>query len=227
MCDEHVFEPYMEISELQQKPVAMDRQLAARRFYKRGKWAKRIRVSGATLLAAAGPIAVLVDPRVQPWLGALAGAWIFLSRTLLQRLEDTNRNLGARAQEMFDTYVLDIEWNESLSRPVAQEEIASASRRESADAEPWYPDTGEADRPRDVLICQRANAVWARRQHDRYAWFVGGTAVAWALFGIVVAIAKGAALAVYLITIALPYSPRCWMQSTPFAVISTRRKTAT
>lgn len=108
---------------------------------------------------------------------------------------------------MFDTYVLGIPWNDALTRPVAMEEIASASRKETPDAEPWYPDTGEATWPRDVLICQRANAVWARRQHDRYAWFVGGTAVVWALVGIGVAIVRNAELATYLITIALPSLP--------------------
>lgn len=197
----------MGIQEQQRSAEAINRQLAARRFYKHAKWAKRVRVAGATVLAVAGPVAVLLDPRVLPWFGAVAGAWIFISRILLQGIEDKYRNLGARAQEMFDTCVLGIQWDDTLARPIAEEEIASASREEAPEAEPWYPDTGEAPWPTDVLICQRANTVWARRQHSRYAWFVGGAAVAWVLFGIGVAIGKEAALVVYLTTIALPTLP--------------------
>lgn len=197
----------MGIQQRQQAPEALKQQLAARRFYKHAKWAKRIRVAGATVFAVAGPVAVLLEPQVLPLLGAAAGAWIFISRILLQRVEDKYRNLGARAQEMFDTNVLDIEWNDALARPVAEEEIASASRHEKPEVDPWYPATDGASWPADVLICQRANAVWARRQHGRYAWFVGGAALAWALVGIGVAIGKDASLVVYLTTIALPSLP--------------------
>lgn len=197
----------MSIQQRQLQAAALSRQLAARRFYKRAKTAKRVRVAGAFVFAVAGPVAVLVEPAVLAWLGAAAGAWILVSRTLLQRIEDQNRALGARAQEMFDSYVLGIPWNDALTRPVAEEEIASASRKEKPDSEPWYPDTGNATWPRDVLICQRANAVWARRQHDRYAWFVGAAALVWALVGIGVAIGKDANLVTYLVTIALPSLP--------------------
>jgi hypothetical protein len=61
--------------------------------------------------------------------------------------------------------------------------------------------------PDSVLICQRSNAVWAKRQHASYAQFLSVVAVLWGLVGIVVAIVHRASLADYLTTVALPSFP--------------------
>lgn len=192
----------------QQLPAAVQFLAAAKHFYKQAKWIQRVRVGVAMMLALAGPIAVFLEPDARPLLGAAGGGWIFISRILLQHLESNRRNLGARAQESFDTTVLDIPWNHLLARPVSPEEIAAAARSEGLEGvSSWYPDPGDAPWPIDVLICQRSNAVWGRRQHTSYAWFVGiGTAL-WAFLGIGVAVCVDASLSSYLITIALPSIP--------------------
>lgn len=71
----------------------------------------------------------------------------------------------------------------------------------------WYPADEAAPWPKSVLICQRANSVWARRQHGAYRLTIVIVATAWAVFGIVVALVHQASLAGYLTTLALPSLP--------------------
>ncbi len=196
------------IMERQQLPSATQFLAAAKHFYKQAKWIQRVRVGVAMVLALAGPIAVLLEPNARPLLGAAGGGWIFISRIVLQHLESNRRSLGARAQESFDTTVLEIPWNHLLAKPVSPEEVAAAARSESVkDMSSWYPDPGDAPWPTDVLVCQRSNAVWGRRQHTSYAWFVGTATTLWSLLGIGVAVGVDASLSSYLITIALPSIP--------------------
>ncbi|MGH9194290.1 MAG: S-4TM family putative pore-forming effector [Acidimicrobiia bacterium] len=61
--------------------------------------------------------------------------------------------------------------------------------------------------PTSVLICQRSNAVWARRQHGGYGWALAGLAACWGIVGILIGLLANATLATYLTTIALPSLP--------------------
>ena len=90
-----------------------------------------------------------------------------------------------------------------------EEEIRSASGN-LAGAEgirDWYPAAFPASWPESVLTCQRANAVWARRQHAIYRWVLIGAALAWFVIGMVIAGLHHASLAEYLTTILLPSLP--------------------
>ena len=197
------------IQDRQVDPKAVRLQVAARRFYRNAKVAKRFRVGVAGVLAIIGPVAVLIKPAILPVLGAAAALWVFLSRIGLQGFEDKQRELGARSQESFDVFVLEIPWNAALSRAISEEEIVAAARKEGAQTQhdPWYPDTGDTAWPKNVLLCHRANTVWARRQHAAYAWLVGGVAVLCALVGVGVALFVNASLVLYLTTICLPSLP--------------------
>jgi hypothetical protein len=71
----------------------------------------------------------------------------------------------------------------------------------------WYPAHEDMAWPTSVLVCQRSNAVWARRQHRLYAYVLYGLAASWWLIGVIVAAVHGATLTEYLVTIALPSLP--------------------
>ncbi len=198
------------IGEIQNEEGSLRFQLAARHFYRIGKW---VHFGGGSLtiaLALASPFVLLFRPGLGPTLGAIAGGWIFVSRLVLKPFKRELQLNGATAQECFDCAVLGLDWNESLVRRLPDEEIRSASRsRKHVDkTRNWYPTDGKEHAwPQSVLICQRSNAVWARRQHHTYARSVVVTAVGWAIVGVVVAVAASASLGEYLVTIALPSLP--------------------
>lgn len=198
-----------EIGTAQDLDVNLRRKLASGCYYKR---AKRLHFAGwalAVAFALASPVVLLLKPDLGPILGALAGAWVFLSRFLLEPTKQGLQLTGARAQEQFDCEVLALPWNDTLAHQLSEEEIrkASGSMKGADKAKRWYPTDQELPWPHSVLVCQRSNAVWARRQHQAFGWTLAVAAVTWALIGIAIAIAYTASLAQYLTTIALPSLP--------------------
>ena len=202
-----------EIAEKQNDETSLRYQLAKAYFYTRAKWLYVLGTALTVALALAAPLVLLFAPGAGPKLGAIAGLWIFVARLALEPLRNRFQLRGAIAQECFDCRVLSLPWNEALARRLPDEEIsaarrvASRSERRVRQARDWYAADVELTWPRSVLICQRSNAVWACRQHRAYGWVVVVAAVAWAVIGVVVAVADSASLGVYLVTIALPSLP--------------------
>lgn len=197
------------IAEIQNDEESLRYRLAAAHFYKIGKLLHFGGASVTIALAIAAPLVLLFWPDAGPILGALAGAWIFASRLILEPFKRELQLKGATAQEQFDCRVLGIAWNDALVRRLPHEDVSAASRsmKGAAGARDWYAADDELPWPMSVLLCQRSNAVWARRQHRAYSWTVVGAAVGWAVVGVVVAIADSASLAQYLVTVALPSLP--------------------
>ena len=198
-----------EIGVSQNAPNSLKLMLASRRFYRVGRVLQLTGGSINIVLALGSPFVLLYRPEWGPLLGAIAGGWLFVSRRALAPFTQRFRLRGAIAQEMFDCAVLGLPWNDALARPIAPEEIASASRRRKKieRLQDWYPTQTAAEWPVSVLVCQRSNAVWARRQHRLYGYVLQIAVYAWAAVGIGVAIVHGASTADYLVTVGLPSLP--------------------
>lgn len=185
------------------------RRLASGFFYRRAKWINFGGTTVAVLLAAASPPVLLYAPDLGPTLGAAGGGWIFFSRIALEPLRRKFQLDGVLAQEAFDCDVFGLGWNDSLGHALTDEEIRKASKdaRREADVRDWYTPGITLSWPSSVLVCQRCNAVWARRQHSAYGMLLYVLAAAWSVIGVVTAVAHGATLAEYLTTVALPSAP--------------------
>jgi hypothetical protein len=197
------------IQEAQNQDLNLRRQFAARQFYTCGK---RIHFGGSAVaisLALISPVVLLLAPDWGPVLGAIGGLWTFVSRAALERFKQDYQRKGATAQEMFDSSVLGISWNDPLARRLSEEEIhrASGAMKERNKYKSWYPTDNRMDWPRSVLICQRSNAVWARRQHHAFSIFLNVAAAGWFVITAVIALFDQAPLSQYLTTIALPSLP--------------------
>ena len=170
--------------------VNVRRMLAARCFYGAARRGHFLGAALAIAMALAAPLVLLFAPDLGPTLGALAGAWIFASRLVLEPFKRGRQFKGAAAQELFDCSVLGLPWNDALLRRVPEEEVrrASGSMKPADKVRDWYPTDGDAPWPSSALICQRSNAVWGRRQHAAYGIVLAGAAVAWALIGLAVAV---------------------------------------
>jgi hypothetical protein len=199
----------VDIGTRQDLDVNLRRKLASGCYYQR---AKRLHFAGWTLAVAfalASPIVLLLKPDLGPTLGAFAGGWIFVSRFLLEPAKQTSQRKGAESQEQFDCAVLGLSWNGPLARPMPEEEIrrASGSMDGVEKVRRWYPTDANLPWPFSVIVCQRSNAVWARRQHRAFGLTLTFVAAAWVIIGVAVAVADEATLAQYLTTIALPSLP--------------------
>jgi hypothetical protein len=197
------------IRETQNAEDSLRSRIAANHFYERAKWIHFGGASVAIVLALASPLVLLFRPNWGPTLGAIAGAWIFASRIFFEPYKRDFQLKGATAQERFDCAVLDLDWNDSLVRRLSEEEVRAASRsmKNLDKSRDWYPAQVELDWPRSVLLCQRANAVWARRQHRTYARVVIRVTFGWAIVGALIAVLHSASLGEYLVTILLPSLP--------------------
>lgn len=188
---------------------------AQRQLYSEAKTIQAIRRLGAMSIAAASPFVVMFVPGWGKWLGALGGLWTLLARVPLRFLEKKWTRQAADIQEQFDTAVFGLPWNAAIAPRPNPQTIAAAARRHLRRNRPfreaalrdWYPDTGSALPPFDVLICQQANTTWSARLHTEWSVVILCGASVWILFGVVLSLYKGLLLSEYLVAVLLPSLP--------------------
>lgn len=198
------------VPEAQERPEAIEAATAFGRRYEIAQMWRGVAVGIGLALPVFGSILVLADSGISVALGAISGAWAVLGRYGVEALEARFRREGACAQEVFDCRVLGLHWNEGLAGPKpAPEDICDwAGKRDSGDRHGWYPkEVAPARWPLDVLLCQRANVVWGRRNHDRYAHIAAGLALTLFLATVGVGIVSGLSLSDYLVRLGLPSLP--------------------
>lgn len=198
-----------QIAELQNSEDALRLKWASGTFYRRAKWFHFGGWVVAIAIALISPVVLLVDSDSGPLLGAAAATWIFISRIAFEPMRLAKQRMGARAQEQFDCLVLGLEWNSALAHPISLEEAHRTGKPKGNpdDTRGWYTTDEPAAWPLSVLMCQRANAVWGRQQHEAFGNLIAWVAVIWLIFGVVLAVAEQASLDTYLVTLLLPSLP--------------------
>lgn len=200
------------ISEFQNRTESLDLLRADTRFYLRAKRLHALRVTGTLVLALLAPVILFWKPSWGDVVGALAGAWVLVGRTVLSWFEDRSVQKAVTIQEQFDVEVFGLEWNDGLAGPkVAPEDVHTAAQKIQGKKierlRDWYPDADAAPWPLNVILCQRSSAVWGRRGHYWYALFVLGLGIAWFVAGLVMTAAAHVTLTGYLVKVFLPSQP--------------------
>ena len=200
------------ISEQQNTPESLQLLRADTRLYVRAKRWHALNLAGTLLLALFAPVILFWEPGWGDVVGALAGAWVLVGRTVFSWFEDRSIQKAVTIQEQFDVEVFGLEWNDGLAGPkVAPEDIhAAAEKIQGKKIErlrDWYPEADAAPWPLNVILCQRSSAVWGRRGHYEYAIFVLGLGIAWFVAGLVMTAAAHVTLAGYLVKVFLPSQP--------------------
>jgi hypothetical protein len=173
-----------------------------------GRW-HTARVTGTIALALVAPIIAFWWPHSTDTIAAVASVWLLVARAVFGPAEDWERRRAVNAQEMFDTYVFELDWNASLAgRPPAEEAIAKAAgtKRGSAPTD-WYADTEDLPRPLDVVLSQRSSAAWGRATHFAYAIILASLGAALLVAGVVIGAATHVGLTTYLLRLFLPTVP--------------------
>lgn len=192
----------------QNKPAAVRAGCAFQGRYITAKRWHALRVGVGLLIGTLGVLLTLVERSVGDYVGAAGAVWIVLSRTLFQRLEQRAQREGADAHELFDTEVLELPPNPTLSGPPpAIEDLRDwGAGQDEAGLRAWYPDV-PAQHPLGALICQRASLKWAATDHHRYAVMARFAAIAILVSTVVIAVAMQLEVGEYLLRLGLPVMP--------------------
>ena len=155
----------------QDEPDALRYLIAQRRIHSKAKFWQGVSWIGLLLIGLAAPVISVIWSDLALWMGAIAGLWIFLGRTLLRWRVSELTTRGAATQEVFDYYVFGMPTTVIRSTLPTVEDISELAGDESgfrsvAKAEAllaWYPIDEANPGQVAVAIAQRANASYSDR----------------------------------------------------------------
>ncbi|MFC1434009.1 S-4TM family putative pore-forming effector [Streptacidiphilus sp. N1-3] len=137
--------------------------------------------------------------------------WLVIGRLVLTGLEQNSCLQAVRVQELYDTELFRLPWNQALAgRRPTPDDVASASRHIKEQIpylDRYSIELGDTPWPGDVLLCQRRSAVWSPCDHRAHAVFIMTASATWPLAIITLATARDMTLAAFLISLFLPSTP--------------------
>jgi len=189
--------------------------LAQRRIYSKAKRWSMLRAIGVGVVAIAAPLVTFIWPFSAVIIGAIAGVWIVLSRTVFASLERHYSGQGAVIQEQFDMTIFGMlpapsrvpeATPELISRTVGDDKAATAAIEEQS-LEGWYPFDLQLDGTPAIAIAQRANAAYSERLLTLNARVWLTLTCTWSTITITLSIGLGLPLSTFLLGVALPLLP--------------------
>jgi hypothetical protein len=189
--------------------------LAQRKLYSRAKRWSFLRWIGFSVIGVAAPILTVVVPKAAVGVGAVAGVWIFLSRTWFSGVEQGLAAKAADIQEQFDQLVFDMPAQVTRVPTASMEEIARLAGDDQAvlaDAnkqqlKDWYPFDARVGGTVSIAIAQRANAAYSERLLNANANVWLATTLVWSGAAIITSLIVGLTLPQFLLGVALPLLP--------------------
>ena len=184
--------PRPSISQRQNDPDMLDLLRAAFASHTRGQRLETARVMVSLVLAAMGFVAAFVDAAATPV--AIAGAaWAIIYTAGIFPWERAEARRGAVIQEMFDTELFGLPWNQTAAGPkFPPHEISKLARKFTPGRgrgdrlRNWYVDTNGVPQPYDIFICQEQNLGWDARLRRRWAATLLTLVIAWTLLGLLI-----------------------------------------
>ncbi|MFF4263013.1 S-4TM family putative pore-forming effector [Streptomyces virginiae] len=192
-----------------QNSTACLKQLAAqRRLYSDAKAIYGVRVAavfGAGVLSVSASWA-FSQHRVL--IGGLAAAFGFAVSVFGTTREKRKIKEASSVQELFDTSVFGLPWNEVLvERPASAGINEAAKRHKGGGLSDWYTDTGGAPRPLDVVMCQRSNLGWSTSAHRAWAAFIAGFGILAFSYSTLISVLVGPSFTSALVGFYVPLLP--------------------
>jgi SMODS-associating 4TM effector domain len=199
----------------QNEQKALRYLLAQRRLYSHAKRWLAARWLGMIVIGLAAPVVSVVWPHLAVASGAIAGAWIFLGRTVIQVIYLGKSEQAAALQEQFDFYVYKMPslvprkvcpTREDVDRLVGPQEQFDAAV-ESEKLRAWYSIDPSTSGSVAVAICQRSNASYANKllRSTGIAW--AGVTGSWIVLLAIGACVAKLSFATFLVGVLLPILP--------------------
>lgn len=189
--------------------------IAQRRMYSRAKRWLGVRWFGMLVIGLAAPIAALIWPVSAVVVGSIAGAWLFLGRTLLMVMQKRGTERAAAVQEQFDLYVYEMPPGTPRPNLPSLEDISSAAGHDAELAAVaareklfgWYVVSKDDPGSVAVAIAQRSNAAYSDSllRTTGVVWSV--VAALWMGALTAICIVTGLSLTTFLLGVVLPLLP--------------------
>jgi hypothetical protein len=189
--------------------------IAQRRLHSKSKFWQGLRWAGLLVIGLAAPVVSVTWPGLAVLMGAVAGSWLFLGRTLLEWWVSVLTIRAASIQGAFDLHVFSMPTSVFRSTLPSIEDISKLAGpdpqlRTVAEAEEllgWYP-INDADSGRvAVAIAQRANAAYSDRLLRITVIFWVVSSAIWGVFLVVISVIASLSLPTFLAGVLLPVLP--------------------
>jgi hypothetical protein len=126
------------------------------------------------VFAVVGPLITALATGMGVYVGLATLVFLLLNLCVLEKCESKNRINAAKIQELFDTYLFELQWNNYVVGPkpdleLVADALATIPTTNFADVRDWYPaEVGQIDLPMARLICQRSNVWWDAKLRRLY-----------------------------------------------------------
>lgn len=170
----------MSIVQRQEMPENIELLAAQRNIYSRVKIIIGLQMLLSIPIAICAAITTIVKPELKGYL-ALWGILVvvfdlFVFTPWVKKLRDNS----ARIQELFDTKVLGLDWNEiSVGKRPEPELVHEEAKKHGMEEEDvanlrkWYPVIiDKVPESCGIIICQRSNVWWDARMRRKYAFSI-------------------------------------------------------
>ena len=154
-----------EIVQRQNDPRALQLLAAQRRLYSRGKNVAAFQIALVVVLPALLIVAEHFYPSIKFRAASIALVVAVLDVLVFERWKDSVRARAAATQELFDCYVLTLEWPALKAKKPDREDIEGLAQNSKAGPlKDWYP-PAIATLPLEAarIVCQRSNCRWDSR----------------------------------------------------------------
>lgn len=199
----------------QEDPDALRYLIAQRRIHAKAKVWQSMSWLGLLVIGLAAPVISVIWPDLALWMGATAGLWIFLGRTLLRWRVSELTTRGAATQEVFDHHVFGMPTTVLRSTLPSVEDVSelagdqsgfrSVARTEALLG--WYPiDQANAGQVA-VAIAQRANASYSDRLLRTTIKLYVTAGVLWIVLLLIMSAVAEVSLVTFLAGVLLPVLP--------------------
>ena len=199
---------------------AMCYQFASSRAYFLAKTVARNQTILAIFAAVLGLMSLLW-PEMKAWVGLFSFVVLVGDLCFLEEFGKAYQSMGAKIQETFDCFVLEIDENSTKISPLPDHEqirglseafISSKTAAELAKEierlRNWYPVcVAEVPIAYGRLICQRANMSWDSSLRKNYAYIFFVTVFFVVLAAIIIAVATNIDSQTVLMSLVLPLAP--------------------
>lgn len=203
------------INKKQNEEAQLEFLFTQRNLYSSAKKLFGWRTVVAVCLAIGGPFLTSLDSQISVYVAIMAVVYLLLDNLVLQKVESSQKITASKVQELFDTNVLELSWNNIVTGKKPDKEIIALvlSKNNNRDYQAlqlvdWYsPDVSKVDLNIGRFLCQRSNVWWDSSLRKKYLNFLYASSAGVALGLIIVGTALNLTIGVFLIGVLLPMIP--------------------